>query len=83
MREDRDKSTTQAKQPLQLFVADVSNDANRRDLKHLFYQYGKVQCCGIIERPDGHKCSYDVERFHRSIGAQSSICRANGGGFVV
>ena len=82
MREDREQSTTQTTQPLQLFVGNLSYDTNWRDLKHHFRQCGEVERSEVMEGPDGRKRGYGTVRFYRSRDAQSAIRRLNGGDFM-
>lgn len=82
VREDREQSSTQTTQPLQLFVGNLSYDTNWRDLKHHFRQCGEVERAEVMEGPDGRKRGYGTVRFYRSRDAQSAIRRLNGGEFM-
>jgi len=82
VREDREQSSTQTTQPLQLFVGNLSYDTNWRDLKHHFRQCGEVERAEVMEGPDGRKRGYGTVRFYRSRDAQSAIRRLNGDEFM-
>ena len=82
MREHREQSTTQTTQPLQLFVSDVSYDANWRDLKHHFSQCGDVKRSEVMEVPNGRNHGYGDVRFCRSRNSQSAISHSNIGDFM-